>query len=357
MTETLFAFDRDNYQQCQQAYRGERDQEYYLGDYRIEAGADIEVRAEKKTVGACSIICLHSKNRLFFQRSWTHIREDATDVTVLWFVNNGSLEVIHSGGSIRADAGDFAVTRSMKPFSIRCTPGADAPLEVLHVLIPSHLLRRVLPTELRAASLVPAGNRALAIAQDLFARLYADGDAVSEGSQQALLDSALAITAEAIGRREDCMQVRVSLREERLREVLRYIDVHLCDPGLSASRVAAGCGISPRYLSALLKENGTPFSELVWGERVKAAGRWLETSTPADVSIAEIAFRVGFKSPAHFSRMFKRVYRQGPREYRNACQAARAADVTSSPAQSRGALYLASNAGEVANTGRLRKGQ
>jgi AraC-like DNA-binding protein len=354
MTETLFAFDEENYQQCQHAYRGEKDQEYYLGDYRIEAGAHIEVRAEKKTVGASSIICLHSKNRLFFQRSWTHIREDATDVTVLWFVNNGSLEVTHSGGSIRAGAGDFAVTRSMKPFSIECTPDADAPLEVLHVIIPSHLLRRVLPTELKAASLVSAGNRALGLAQGIFAGLYADGDAVTDSNQQALLDSALAITAEAIGQREECMQVRVSLREERLREVLRYIDVHLCDPSLSASMVASGCGISPRYLSALLKENGTPFSELVWGQRVKAAGRWLETSTPADVSIAEIAFRVGFKSPAHFSRMFKRVYRQGPREYRNACQAGVAADNTPPPAQSRGALYLASNEGEVSNADRSR---
>jgi AraC-like DNA-binding protein len=39
---------------------------------------------------------------------------------------------------------------------------------------------------------------------------------------------------------------------------------------------------------------------------------------------------VGFKSPAHFSRMFKRVFNKGPREFRAACQgkcaAARAAD-------------------------------
>jgi AraC-like DNA-binding protein len=45
--------------------------------------------------------------------------------------------------------------------------------------------------------------------------------------------------------------------------------------------------------------------------------------------MAEIAFRVGFKSPAHFSRMFKRVFKKGPREYRAAFQGdvtARAAD-------------------------------
>ena len=58
---------------------------------------------------------------------------------------------------------------------------------------------------------------------------------------------------------------------------------------------------------------------------MKIASRWLAESRPADVSIAEIAFRVGFKSPAHFSRMFKRVFRQGPREYRAACMEGRPA--------------------------------
>ena len=36
MTETLFAFDVRNYQECQKAFRGQKSQEYYLGDYSIE---------------------------------------------------------------------------------------------------------------------------------------------------------------------------------------------------------------------------------------------------------------------------------------------------------------------------------
>jgi AraC-like DNA-binding protein len=52
---------------------------------------------------------------------------------------------------------------------------------------------------------------------------------------------------------------------------------------------------------------------------MKIASRWLASSDPGSISIAEIAFRVGFKSPAHFSRMFKRVFKQGPREYRANC--------------------------------------
>ena len=71
MTETLFIFDQRNYRDCQQAYRGEKQQEYYLGDYTIEAGSVIDVRADKKSVGSCSIIRLRSKTRLFFTRAWS----------------------------------------------------------------------------------------------------------------------------------------------------------------------------------------------------------------------------------------------------------------------------------------------
>jgi len=343
MTETLFAFDEQNYRQCQAAYRGAKEQEYYLGDYRIEAGADVAVRADRKAVGACSVIRLHSKNRLFFKRSWQHIREDATDVVVLWFVRRGRLRIAYPGAASTAGAGDFALTRSATPFSIECEPDAGGVHEVLHVIVPAHLFRRFLHREVKAAVTVRAGEGALGLAETILAALFTDGDQVSEESQQRLLDGALAVISEVVGGREDCLQARPSLREERLREVLRYIDVHLCDSSLSAASVARGCGISPRYLSALLRENGTPFSELVWGDRVQAAGRWLAASTPAEISIAEVAFRVGFKSAAHFSRMFKRAYGQGPREYRIAHQQRRGG--TGDRPAANAPLYLAGSGG------------
>src|SRR3546814_20116900 len=80
--------------------------------------------------------------------------------------------------------------------------------------------------------------------------------------------------------------------------------------------VAKGCGISPRYLSFLLKLHGTPFSTLIWDKRLESAGRWLSSSTPAEASISEVAYKVGFKSPAHFSRKFTRTLQLRPRAYR-----------------------------------------
>src|SRR3546814_18327898 len=65
----------------------------------------------------------------------------------------------------------------------------------------------------------------------------------------------------------------VSIANKRLRAVLRYLEPHLSDPKLCIGMVAKGCGISPRYLSFLLKLHGTPFSTLIWDKRLESADR------------------------------------------------------------------------------------
>ena len=321
MTETLFVFDKGNYQECQNAYRGEKNQEYYLGDYTIEAGSVIDVRADKKAVGSCSIIRLQSKTRLSFRRSWSHIREDATDVTVLWFVKRGRLSISHQCGQSIAEAGDFAITKSMTPFYIECQTDTESMHEVLHVIVPTHVFRRFVPQEVKAGFTVSGRAREFAIAERILIDVFEDAGELREHIEQLLLDSALSVMAEAVKDSAGCTLVRQSLPDKRLQDALRYIDLHLSDPNLTITMVADACEISPRYLSYLLKQNATPFSEILWQKRMDIASRWLSSSKPGEISIAQVAFRVGFKSPAHFSRMFKRVYLKGPREYRAACVA------------------------------------
>ena len=316
--ETLFAFDERNYLNCQNAFRGNGNQEYYFGDYSIEAGSVIDVRAEKKAVGTCSIIRLRSKNRLFFRRSWSHIREDATDVAVLWFVKRGRLCVSHQRGYTTAAAGDFVVTKSMTPFFIECQADDESVHEVLHVVIPMHVLRSYIPDELTTGFSIRATGREFTVAQHILMDIFEDEGELAGHIAQLLMDSALSVLSFAIKGREAGSLRRQSVSDRRLQDVLRYIEVHLSDPKLSTATVAKGCGISPRYLSFLLKLHGVPFSVLLWEQRLKMASRWLLSSKQGDISISEIAYRVGFKSSAHFSRMFKRAFNKSPRDYRSA---------------------------------------
>jgi AraC-like DNA-binding protein len=316
MTETLFTFDERNYRDCQQSYRGDVNQEYYLGDYTIESASNIEVRADRKGVGSSSIINLHSRTRLRFDRSWSHIQQDATDVIVLWFVKHGSMEIRTPEGLGVAEAGDFAITKSMQPFSICCETDDEFVHDVLHVIVPTYEFRRFVPHEVKAGLVLKKDCGRVSLAEQLLRGIFQENEGLSERTEQLMVESTLALVADAIDDHSECLSVRPSLRETRLQNVLRYIDLHLSDPKLSTAAVAEACGISQRYLSELLKLNGTPFSDHVWNKRVEAASRWLASTEAGEISIAEIAFRVGFKSPAHFSRMFKRVHAVGPREYR-----------------------------------------
>lgn len=319
MTEKLFSFDERNYQDCQTGFRGENNQEYYLGEYTIEAGSTISVQADKKAVGACSIIRLRSGSRMFFRRSWAHIREDATDVTVLWFVKRGSLSISHQSGQSLAKAGDFAVTKSMTPFTMECRVDEHSKLDVLHVVVPTHILRRFLSGEINSGYTVAAGGREFVVAEHILMDVFDDGDELTTDIEQMLLDSALAVLSEGLKGQENSLQERQSLSEKRLQDVLRFVEIHLSDPKLNAAMVAEACGISQRYLSHLVRQHGTSFSALVWDWRLKTAHEWLSNTKPNDISIAAIAFRIGFKSPAHFSRLFKRAYNMSPREYRAMC--------------------------------------
>lgn len=317
MAETLFEFDKNNYRDCQDTYRGEKNQEYYLGDYAIDSGSVIDVRADKKAVGSYSIISLRAKTRQTFKRSWYHIRKDATDVVMLWFVQRGSVHISHSGGSSVARAGDFAITKSMTPFTVECKTDEESIHQAMHVLVPAHLLRRFLPHDVTTGFSTTAGGHGFKIAQGILSGILEDEGELSENTAQLLLDSALVALSDTIKDCDNLAPEKQAITDQRLQEVLRYIDIHLSDPKLSTATVSDACGISPRYLSLLLKQKGISFSEYLWDERLKVAKRWLSSTQPSEISIAEIAFKVGFKSPAHFSRMFKRVFSKGPREFRS----------------------------------------
>lgn len=316
MTEQLFAFDERNYHECQTTFRGENNQEYYLGDYTIDVGSTVDVRADKKAVGAYSIIRLQSKSRLLFRRNWSHIREDATDVTVLWFVRRGSLVISHQCGTSVANAGHFGIVRSIFPFSIECRTDDQSMHEVLHVVIPSHIFRRFMPDEVNIGFCTSMERREFQIAERMFTDVFEDSGDLTTRVEQAMVDTALYVLTDGIKHCDNSMHERQSLSQKRRQDVLRYVEIHLADPKLNAEMVAQACGISRRYLSHLLRQNGTTFPNLIWDWRLKTAHEWLSSDVGNSISIAEVAFRIGFKSPAHFSRLFKRVYKMSPREYR-----------------------------------------
>jgi two-component system, response regulator YesN len=92
-----------------------------------------------------------------------------------------------------------------------------------------------------------------------------------------------------------------------------YIEAHLADD-VSLSRLAEVVGLNPSYLSRLyLQETGTHLSEKI------AQVRWdraLSLLADPDRKIADVARDVGFWTPSHFIRFFKKRTGLTPQAYR-----------------------------------------
>jgi len=315
MAETLFALDQANYRDCQKLFRGVRQQEYYRGDYWVEAKNGIDVRAERRAAGPHAIIRIRSAARQFFRRTRQHIREDGTDLCVLWFVKRGQLNLTNQCGNQVAGPSDFLITRSISPSFIECDLDEDGVHEVLNVTVPTHLLRCHIVRDIATSMLMPMRHELL-IAEKILSEVFADEGAIAEDLARTLVEAALSAVGHAVRKSGATVPARQTMAKRRLEEVLRFIEVRLSDPAMSTAMVSRGCGISPRYLSFLLRTSGTSFSELAWQKRLERAKEWLAKSGPEEISISEIAYGVGFKGAAHFSRMFKRIFKMNPREFR-----------------------------------------
>ena len=82
----------------------------------------------------------------------------------------------------------------------------------------------------------------------------------------------------------------------------------------SVAYFAEKANLSPSYFSDLIrKETGTNPKDFISLFMIEQAKRRLVESSD---DIGEIAYRLGFEYPAHFTRMFKRLVGMTPKEYR-----------------------------------------
>lgn len=103
-----------------------------------------------------------------------------------------------------------------------------------------------------------------------------------------------------------------------LMRVKAYINCHLSDSKLKASRISEDVGLSVRYLNNLFSQESTSLMRYVTQQRLELSRRYLSNSIYAKESVTTIAMRCGFNNMAHFSRIFKQAYGLSPRAYRRA---------------------------------------
>jgi AraC-like DNA-binding protein len=108
------------------------------------------------------------------------------------------------------------------------------------------------------------------------------------------------------------------VRAARLVAIKADIATRIADGDLSVEAVARRLAISPRYIQALLRSEGTTFREYVLNKRLERAHDQLSDPSSAKFSIAEIAYASGFGDLSYFNQTFRRRYGMTPGDVRRA---------------------------------------
>lgn len=107
------------------------------------------------------------------------------------------------------------------------------------------------------------------------------------------------------------------IREENpqrlVEKVKRYVEKHYCS-AITLGQVSEWAQVTESHLSKqFVKETGEHFIEYVTKLRINEATRLIES----DMKMYEIAVKVGYENPEHFSRVFKKYRGMSPQKYRD----------------------------------------
>ncbi|MEV1158658.1 helix-turn-helix domain-containing protein [Micromonospora chokoriensis] len=108
------------------------------------------------------------------------------------------------------------------------------------------------------------------------------------------------------------------VRGHNLRMLVKaFIDEHLADPDLSPSAVAAAHHISLRSLHRAFETEDQTVAEIIRRKRLDRCARDLRDPLLRGRPIHSIAARWGFRSQAHFSRVFTATFGLSPQAFRD----------------------------------------
>ncbi|MCW1385021.1 AraC family transcriptional regulator [Novosphingobium sp. KCTC 2891] len=314
--EQVFSSTRVSSAEAFQAYAAVARREFYDGDLKCLDDNFSNVEMEKALSSPVSITRICSSSDLSYRRGTQHIRNNRVGLRVIWFARKGAIKIVRANGTCEIAAGSAGILDSSAPFQATLRRNGEDRHESIQIIVPPDMFlmhlqeaeRLFTPFDLQSAEGM-AALRLLDVILDY-------GDRLGDHAARHLVGGLLESIADHLRSSKMEMPRRQKLVDRRLADIENYIMMNLTDPDLSYDKVAANCGISPRYLCYLLKANNTSFSELVWKNRLPKARDWLLSPKTRDHPIHEIAYMSGFKSAAHFSRMFKAAYGIPPREFR-----------------------------------------
>ncbi len=228
---------------------------------------------------------------------------------------------VRGTGVVRQDGRDavlqqgaMALYASTRPYQL-LFPG---PFAQLVVQLPRAVLATAIanPDALTARTLSPTipETRMLGAA---IAELKRNAGMISPASRTHVASSLVQGLAAALATLPQATTAReFDGRSQSRARIRSYVEAHIDDPALSATSIAEALGLSRQHLYRLFAGRDESLERFIWRARLERVHADLANPALAAISIGEICMRRGFRSPEHFSRMFRSRYGTTARAYR-----------------------------------------
>ncbi len=267
-------------------------------------------------------IFLRPQFALYYRRlrrfAWT--TEGASDYGVL-FLLAGELDYETEGVVAPLTVHEALLFEPGKRIS---AAGSNVEL-LLMTFAPALIIDYALRARLVSGGSAPAFNEAIAGPDRRLSQLLTDlvEELANEEAGQEIIVSALTeqvavhlLRRHAKMRRSDELELsRVGLIDRRIRRAVEFMQAHL-EQELPLKDIAAASYLSPFHFARLFKKltGSSPHAYLAGLRAARARSLLAET----DLSVNEIAARVGYASASHFSKAFNQATGLTPRAFRAA---------------------------------------
>ena len=289
---------------------------YVRVDTRCDAVDDYQGFVKESSFGSVTITdCLIAPQCI--QRRPSHLTRIDKDCFYVALTQKGHQVVEQRGQRLAYGPGTATLFSASDPYTLR----NHEPHRAFYLEIPrAALAQRREPSEPMVTASIGTTYGMGRIVANLCASMVLEADTLSERTRGRLGDRLIDMLALAL----DCPPGgdvpagEASLRSERLRQVMQFIDANIGNPLLNPERVALAHQMSVRSLHYLFKGTGSSVSEFIWERRLERCRDALQMPAQRGATVTEIALAAGFSSMSHFNSAFKRRYGVTPSGAREA---------------------------------------
>lgn len=293
---------------------------------RRHLGFDAEIEATE--LGEVSFVRFNNSPMAISHAS-RHIAKINTDVVFLCRQIAGRLALEQDSRQIVLKAGEMTFLDAALPYHGEFFLGSN----LLVLKLPRAAFEaRVGDTRQLVARPIKSSDGDIDMISSVLALLPRHSQKLSRATAETLQNQTLDLIAIATAKlKQGCLSRVSSAKALAAISIRAAIEARLSDPALDVQAVAAAAGVSVRYASSVLGEEGTSIARLIWSRRLARCRAALDDWRQAQRSISDIAYGWGFSDMTHFARSFRKAYGALPSEYRKRAIRDHSQPIMSSP--------------------------